>query len=59
LAKKSPLCLEYVLVHELVHLHERLHNERFIALMDQFLPKWRLLRAELNRAPLGHARWEC
>lgn len=59
LAKKSPLCLEYVLVHELVHLHERLHNERFIALMDQFLPKWRLLRAELNHAPLGHARWEC
>lgn len=59
LAKKSPLCLEYVLVHELVHLHERLHNDRFTALMDQFLPKWRLLRAELNRAPLGHARWEC
>lgn len=41
LVKKPLACLEYVLVHELVHLHERLHNKRFWALMDKFLPDWR------------------
>jgi predicted metal-dependent hydrolase len=41
LAKKNPKCLEYVVVHEMVHLHERLHNKRFYRLMDQFLPDWR------------------
>jgi predicted metal-dependent hydrolase len=40
LAKKDPKCLEYVVVHEMVHLHERLHNRRFYRLMDQFLPDW-------------------
>lgn len=58
LAKKSPRCLEYIIVHELVHLLERHHNDNFIALMDQFMPHWRLLRAELNRAPLAHVQWE-
>jgi hypothetical protein len=53
LARKPVECLEYVLVHELVHLLERRHNQRFIAYMDQFLPTWRLARAELNRLPLG------
>lgn len=57
LIKKSPQCLEYVLVHEMVHLLERRHNERFQALMDHFLPDWRLRRDELNRAPLGYADW--
>jgi type I restriction enzyme M protein len=57
LAKKSPQCLEYVLVHELVHLLERQHDERFTAHMDRLLPHWRHLRDELNRAPLGHATW--
>ena len=46
-------CLEYVLVHELVHLLERRHNQRFVGYMDQFLPTWRLARAELNRLPLA------
>ncbi|MBT9394497.1 M48 family metallopeptidase [Hymenobacter sp. NST-14] len=50
---KRPLpCLEYVLVHELTHLHERLHNARFWGLMDQFLPDWRTSRTELNRIQL-------
>lgn len=40
LAKKDPKCLEYVVVHEMVHLHERLHNKRFYKLMDTFLPDW-------------------
>lgn len=58
LAKKSTRCLEYIIIHELVHLLERKHNERFIGLMDQFLPHWRTLKEELNHAPLGHMEWE-
>lgn len=57
LAKKPVNCLEFVLVHEMVHLHERLHNERFMAYMDRFMPQWRLHRAELNRRPLVHEDW--
>lgn len=49
LAKKSRECLEYVLVHELVHVLEPSHNHRFKALMDRFMPAWRHLRAELKR----------
>ncbi len=58
LAKKPPECLEYIIVHELTHLLEPTHNERFVALMDQFMPQWRHRREELNRAPLGHVEWE-
>ncbi len=57
LAKKPPRCLEYVLVHEMVHLLERRHNDRFKALMDKFMPQWRLYRDELNQAPLAHQGW--
>lgn len=57
LIKKPVACLEYVLVHELVHLRERHHNDRFLALMDALLPSWRLDRDELNRAPLAHEEW--
>jgi predicted metal-dependent hydrolase len=57
LAKKSPQCLEYVMVHELVHLLERHHNSRFISLMDKHLPLWRHLRDQLNSEPLAHATW--
>ncbi|RIK48112.1 MAG: metal-dependent hydrolase [Chloroflexi bacterium] len=57
LAKKPPACLEYIPVHEMVHLLERRHNERFRELMDKFMPQWRLHREELNRAPLGHEEW--
>lgn len=57
LAKKPPECLEYVVVHELAHLLEPSHNSRFIALMDQFMPKWHFYRDELNRSPLGHEEW--
>jgi len=54
LIKKPPRCLEYVVVHELMHLLERNHNDRFKALMDHYLPHWRLIREELNRTPLGY-----
>ena len=57
LVKKPPQCLEYVLVHEMVHLLERLHNDRFRAYMDQCMPQWRLYRDELNAAPLAHENW--
>lgn len=58
LAKKPPECLEYILVHEMVHLLERHHNDRFRAYMDQYMPLWRTHRNELNRAPLAHEDWE-
>jgi predicted metal-dependent hydrolase len=57
LAKKHPSCLEFILVHEMVHLLERHHNDQFREYMDRFMPKWRLHREELNRAPLGHESW--
>jgi predicted metal-dependent hydrolase len=52
LAKKPPECLEYVIVHELVHLLEPSHNKRFVAFMDSFMPKWRFYQSELNRLPI-------
>jgi len=58
LAKKPVQCLEYIIVHELVHLLERHHNDRFQKLMDQFIPQWRLHREELNRGPLGYENWD-
>lgn len=57
LAKKPMQCLEYIIVHELVHLVERHHNERFTALMDGHIPQWRQYRAMLNTMPLGHEDW--
>jgi predicted metal-dependent hydrolase len=58
LAKKPARCVEYLVVHEVMHLRERRHGDAFIALMDKALPSWRQRRAELNRAPLGHETWE-
>jgi predicted metal-dependent hydrolase len=58
LAKKSPACLEYIIVHELVHLLERHHTDRFRELMDRFLPNWQACRDELSRSPLAHEEWE-
>ena len=57
LAKKPPECLEYILVHELIHLHERHHNERFRALMEKFMPNWRQRKKLLNNLPLAHEDW--
>lgn len=58
LAKKPASCLVYILVHEMVHLIERRHNDRFRDLMDEHLPQWRLYRDELNSAPLAHEDWQ-
>jgi len=57
LAKKPKACLEYILVHELIHLHERHHNEHFKTLLDKFMPNWRTHRDTLNKSPLAHEEW--
>jgi predicted metal-dependent hydrolase len=58
LAKKPVECIEYIIVHELVHLLERSHNDRFVALMNEHMPKWRFHRDELNRLPFRHTEWK-
>lgn len=57
LAKKPPRLLEYVVVHEMAHLLERLHNDRFRAIMDEFVPDWRARRDELNESFLPDEEW--
>lgn len=52
LAKKPKDCIEYVVVHELVHLKERNHNKNFILLMNKYLPNWQLRKKELNELPI-------
>lgn len=59
LAKRPPECLEYVLVHEMVHLLERRHNARFHAFMDRFLPDWRERRKRLNNSEAPALRDAC
>lgn len=57
LAKKSKQCLEYIIVHEMVHLIERKHSDRFVAYMDKFIPQWHFYKDELNRSMLSHEIW--
>ena len=57
LAKKPQEYLEYIVVHELIHMLEPSHNGRFVALMDRFMPHWKFYREELNRLPVSHADW--
>jgi predicted metal-dependent hydrolase len=57
LAKKPRECIEYIVVHELVHLLEATHNSRFVALMDKFMPDWRFYREVLNRLPIPGENW--
>ena len=57
LAKKPVQCLEYIVAHELVHLIERNHNDRFVSILERHLPQWRLNRQELNSAPLANETW--
>ncbi len=59
LARKPPECLEYVLVHEMVHLHERYHNHNFKRLMDRYLSGWRQSRDILRQEPVLHEGWKC
>jgi predicted metal-dependent hydrolase len=57
LAKKPLECLEYIVVHEMLHLLEPTHNRKFIALIDRFMPKWQFYRNKLNRLPVRHESW--
>jgi hypothetical protein len=57
LAKKPRECLEYIVVHEMVHLLEPTHNAHFVALMDRLMPQWRVRREQLNRLPVRHEEW--
>jgi predicted metal-dependent hydrolase len=57
LAKKPVQCLEYIVVHELTHLLERYHSDRFVALIEEHLPTWRVWRDMLNHTPLAHEKW--
>ena len=58
LGKKTKECLEYIVVHELIHLLEPSHNARFQELMDTNLPHWRVLRSQLNSSPLAYEDWQ-
>ncbi|MDR0909925.1 MAG: M48 family metallopeptidase [Spirochaetaceae bacterium] len=58
LAKKTPECLEYVILHELVHTVIKKHDKRFIALMDQYMPAWRGIRDALNGQKLDYMEKE-
>jgi predicted metal-dependent hydrolase len=58
LAKKPPECLEYIVVHELVHLREPTHNAQFVAMMDRWMPHWRDRRDMLNRLPVRNEHWD-
>ena len=58
LAKKPKDLLEYVIVHEMAHLIEPTHSDRFIAILEEHYPSWREARAELNELPLAAAVWK-
>ena len=57
LAKKPRECLEYIVVHEIVHMLEPTHNAHFVAIMDRLMPQWRVCRLQLNQLPVCHERW--
>lgn len=57
LAKKPRECLEYIVLHELVHIIEPTHNQRFLELMHRHMPKWPRYRSILNRLPVRHEDW--
>ena len=57
LAKKHPDCLEYIVVHEMMHYFERNHGNQFTKLMDDAMPDWRKRRDLLNDAPLADEKW--
>ena len=53
-SKKPPACLEYVILHELVHLVEKTHGERFVSMMEKYMPMWREIKATLNAQALNY-----
>ncbi len=57
LVKKPKDLLEYIIVHEMIHLIEATHSERFFALLTKHYPRWQEARAELNELPLSPESW--
>ncbi|MCP4104097.1 MAG: M48 family metallopeptidase [Desulfobacteraceae bacterium] len=57
LAKKPVICLEYIILHEMIHLIERHHNDNFLAHMTRNMPQWKFHKQELNRLPVSHGDW--
>ncbi len=57
LAKKNVEYIEYVVVHEMVHLLEPSHSAKFRSLMNHYLPSWKDLKSNLGQQSLGHAEW--
>lgn len=57
LAKKTPECLEYIVLHEILHFFVPNHGPSFVELMDLHMPHWRQVRRKLNEAPLSHVDW--
>lgn len=57
LVKKPRDLLEYVIIHEMIHLIEPTHSEQFVTLLSKHYPAWREARAELNELPLGAETW--
>ncbi len=58
LAKAPVECIEYIVVHEMVHLLERHHNNNFKSYMDRYLPEWKKCREILNQSVLGYEEWK-
>jgi len=56
LAKKTPECLEYIILHELTHILEKYHNDRFISFMDKYMPMWREIKTTLNSQTLDYMK---
>ena len=59
LAKKPKVCISYVVLHELIHLIEKNHSEKFVEILDSLMPNWNAIRDELNMYPLSHTNWKC
>lgn len=57
LCKKPLQYMEYIIVHELMHLIEPTHNQKFVRLMDSYMPKWKHYKDELNRLPIPREEW--
>ena len=56
--KKPEHCIDYIVLHEMVHLIEKRHNDRFCDILTRHMPRWQMYRNELNAAPLGHDEWK-
>lgn len=59
LVKSPPECIEYIVLHELLHLIARRHDDRFFALIEKHMPGWQGRRELLNSMPLPHVTWAC